>query len=45
SYIVNIKHINSIKKYDAVMDNGSSIPISRRIYNDFNNAFIAFYRR
>ncbi|MDE6470769.1 MAG: LytTR family DNA-binding domain-containing protein [Eubacterium sp.] len=45
SYIVNIKHINSIKKYDAVMDNGSSIPISRRIYNDFNSAFIAFYRR
>lgn len=45
SYIVNINHINSIKKYDAVMDNGSIIPVSRRIYNDFNNAFIAFYRR
>lgn len=45
SYIVNIKHINSIKKYDAVMDNGSSIPISRRLYQDFNGAFIAFYRR
>lgn len=45
SYIVNIKHICSIKKYDAVMDNGSSIPISRRLYQDFNGAFIAFYRR
>lgn len=45
SYIVNIKHIDSIKKYDAVMDNGSTIPVSRRIYNDFNSAFIAFYRR
>lgn len=45
SYIVNIKHINAIKKYDAVTDNGLSIPVSRRIYNDFNNAFIAFYRR
>lgn len=45
SYIVNINHINSIKKYDAVMDNGSIIPVSRRIYSDFNNAFIAFYRR
>lgn len=45
SYIVNIKHINSIRKYDTVMDNGSTIPVSRRIYNDFNNAFIAFYRR
>lgn len=45
SYIVNIKHINSIKKYDAVMDNGLSIPVSRRNYNDFNSTFIAFYRR
>ncbi len=45
SYIVNLKHIDSIKKYDAVMDNGASVPVSRRIYNDFNNAFIAFYRR
>lgn len=45
SYIVNINHIDSIKKYDVAMDNGSIIPVSRRIYNDFNNAFIAFYRR
>ncbi|MGN0458161.1 MAG: LytR/AlgR family response regulator transcription factor [Eubacterium sp.] len=45
SYIVNIKHINSIKKYDAVTDNGLSVPVSRRLYNDFNNAFITFYRR
>lgn len=45
SYIVNINHIDSIKKYDAVLDNGSAVPVSRRIYNDFNSAFIAFYRR
>ncbi len=45
SYIVNIRHINSIKKYDAVMDNGLIVPVSRRIYNDFNSAFISFYRR
>ncbi|MGN0462105.1 MAG: LytR/AlgR family response regulator transcription factor [Ruminococcus sp.] len=45
SYIVNIKHINSIKKYDAVMDNGLSVPVSRRLYNDFSNSFITFYRR
>lgn len=45
SYAVNIRHINSIKKYDAVMDNGLIVPVSRRIYNDFNSAFIAFYRR
>ncbi len=45
SYIININHIDLIKKYDAVLDNGSVIPVSRRIYNDFNSAFIAFYRR
>lgn len=45
SYIVNLKHVNSIKKYDTIMDNGVGVPVSRRIYNDFNNAFIAFYRR
>ncbi|MGN0448539.1 MAG: LytR/AlgR family response regulator transcription factor [Acutalibacteraceae bacterium] len=45
SYIVNLKHINSIKKYDAVTDSGLSVPVSRRLYNDFNNAFITFYRR
>lgn len=45
SYAVNIRHINSIKKYDTVMDNGLIVPVSRRIYNDFNSAFIAFYRR
>lgn len=45
SYAVNLRHVNSIKKYEAVMDNGSVIPISRRIYNDFNTAFISHYRK
>lgn len=45
SYIVNMKHINSIKKYAAVLDSGADVPVSRRIYSDFNRAFIAFYRR
>lgn len=45
SYIVNIQHIESIKKFDAVTDNGSTVPVSRRLYNDFNSTFIAFYRR
>lgn len=45
SYIVNLRHISSIKKYDAVMDNGATVPVSRRIYNDFNLAFISYYRK
>jgi len=45
SYIINMKHVNSIKRYSAVLDGGANVPVSRRIYNDFNCAFIAFYRR
>ena len=45
SYIVNLLRVSSIKKYESVMDNGVSVPISRRVYNEFNQAFIAFYRR
>lgn len=45
SYLINLKRLNAIKKYEAVLDNGASVPVSRRLYNDFNQAFIAFYRR
>lgn len=45
SYIVNIKHINEIRKYELVMDNGAVIPVSRRIYKDVNREFISYYRR
>lgn len=45
SYIVNLKRLSAIKKYEAVLDNGACVPVSRRIYRDFNQAFIAFYKR
>jgi len=44
SYIANIQHISRITKTDVVFDNGKSIPVSRRMYNDVNLAFINFYR-
>lgn len=44
SYIANLKHISRITKTDVVFDNGKSIPVSRRMYNDVNMAFITFYR-
>ena len=44
SYIANIQHISRITKTDVVFDNGKSIPVSRRMYNDVNMAFINFYR-
>lgn len=44
SYIANLQHISRITKTDVVFDNGKSIPVSRRMYNDVNVAFINYYR-
>lgn len=44
SYIANLQHISRITKTDLVFDNGKTIPVSRRMYNDVNMAFINFYR-
>lgn len=45
SYIINLEYISSIKKYNAVLDNGGCVPISRRLYSEVNRRFIDFYRR
>lgn len=44
SYFANLHHISRITKTDIVFDNNKSIPVSRRMYNDVNMAFINFYR-
>ena len=44
SYIANIQYISRITKTDVVFDNGKIVPVSRRMYNDVNMAFINFYR-
>lgn len=44
SYIASLRHISSITKTDIVFDNKSAVPVSRRMYNDVNKAFINFYR-
>lgn len=44
SYIANLYHTARITKTDVVFDNGKSIPVSRRMYNEVNMAFINFYR-
>lgn len=44
SYIANLQHVSRIAKTDVVFDNGKIIPVSRRMYNDVNMAFINFYR-
>lgn len=44
SYCVNLSRIRSLKKYEAILDNAVSIPVSRRLFSDFNKVFIKYYR-
>lgn len=44
SYAVNIVHIRSIKKYEITLDSGKTVPVSRRLYDAVNKAFISFYK-
>lgn len=45
SFIVNLEHIKRISKTDVILDNGKSVPVSRRMYEDIYKAFVAYYRR
>ena len=42
SYIVNVKHIKSIKKDNVLLENGVEIPISRGKYKEVNDTFINY---
>lgn len=44
SYIVNLKHILKLSKTDLFLDNGKTVPVSRRMYNDVNMRFIKYYK-
>lgn len=45
SYCVNIAHVWQIRKYEAVLDNRSTVPVSRRRYADFSCRFLQLFRR
>lgn len=45
SYIVNLRFVRSIGKAELTLDGGSIIPISRRLYKNINEKFIAYYTR
>lgn len=45
SYIVNLRFVRSIGKAELTLDGGGIIPISRRLYKDMNEKFIAYYTR
>ncbi|BBH23253.1 DNA-binding response regulator [Paenibacillus baekrokdamisoli] len=44
SYIVGLKYIKRITKTDVILDNGMAIPLSRRSYDEVNQAFIKFFK-
>lgn len=45
SYIVNLRYVKGIAKTFLTLDDGSGIPLSRRLYNDVNRSFIEFYTK
>lgn len=43
SYVVNLSHVHRIEKTDILMDDGERVPLSRRLYREANEKFIAYY--
>ncbi len=44
SYLVGINFIKTIGKTEIILDGGEEIPMSRRLYQDVNKAFIKHFR-
>ncbi len=44
SYLIHLRYIRSIGKTAVIMDNGQELPLSRRLYEGVNRAFIDYYR-
>lgn len=44
SCIVNLQAIVRVTRESAVLEDGTCIPLSRRMYQDVNRAFISYYR-
>lgn len=45
SYLCGIRNIHHIGRTEIVFDNGSCIPISRRLQKEVNQAFIRYFRK
>lgn len=44
SYLIHLRYIRSISKTAVIMDNGQELPLSRRLYEGVNRAFITYYK-
>lgn len=42
SFLINLKHVKTIKAYIAVMDNGSELPIPRTKYRLVKEAYVEY---
>ena len=45
SYIVGLAYAARINKKELLLDDGTSVPVSRRLFQEVNRAFVAYYRR
>lgn len=43
SYLVHVKHIATLTKSTALLDNGKSVPVSRRLFRQVNEAFLRYF--
>lgn len=44
SFLVNLRHVREIYREEIVLDDGRRVPMSRRVYQEVNVAFLRFYR-
>lgn len=45
SYLVNLRHVSAVKRLEVLLDSGESIPVSRNLGKQVNQAFISCYRQ
>ncbi len=45
SYLVNLRHVEGYSRQEALLDNGESVVISKRRYEDFCQAILAFMKK
>ncbi|MDE7297661.1 MAG: LytTR family transcriptional regulator, partial [Lachnospiraceae bacterium] len=43
--LVNLRHVREIRKTEIVMEQGMSVPVSRRMYEAVSRAFVRYYAR
>ncbi|MCL2169468.1 MAG: LytTR family DNA-binding domain-containing protein [Defluviitaleaceae bacterium] len=42
SYLVNLAHIKRVTRTEIILDNGATLPLSRRLHKDINNALMKY---